>query len=91
MTQPRCSAAFSRALDSRLASNNAAHSKESAPFLMQYAGPNRAHWVSNSRAPLGPFNSINKIFESTAGGHAEVFGSFLTRNVGHFNNMAIIF
>jgi hypothetical protein len=63
------------ALDSRLASNNAAHSKESAPFLMQYAGPNRAHWASNSRAPLGPFNSINKIFESTAGGHAEVLAA----------------
>jgi hypothetical protein len=79
------------AVDSIPSSNNVAHSKESAAPLMQYAGPNREHWVSNSRAPLAPFDSIDKIFESTTGSPAEVFGSFLKRNVGHFNDMASIF
>jgi hypothetical protein len=55
---------------------------------------------------LGPIESIgcltvehlwahsipsNRIFESTTGGPAEVFGSLLKRNVGHFNKMASIF
>jgi hypothetical protein len=79
------------AMDSIPSSNNVAHSKESAAPLMQYAGPSCDHWVSNSRAPLAPFDSINKIFESTIGGPVKVFGSFLNRNVGHFNDMASIF
>jgi hypothetical protein len=68
-------------MDSILSINNVANSKKSAAPLMQYAGPNREHCASNSRAPLGPFNSINKIFESTIGGPVKVFGSFLKRNV----------